>query len=178
MIKKAMIIPVIIFSLLYIMPTSVSAKKIVIGYGKLTMDQPNVGDFAPITLTGDLQTSDATISGFKITDGRGTGEGWKIMITATQFTDVTTNRTIPMDSVQITAPKITARGGSSDVNTLTVFSGTIDNPVGLKLISASKNGGMGKYDADTTPMTITLLPKNTFAGTYTSTLTFDIVSGP
>ena len=142
------------------------------------MDEPNVENFDPITLTGDVQTSDAAVGGYKITDGRGTGEGWKIMITATQFTDTQTKRTIPLDSVEIQAPRVAARGGSSDVSTLTVLTGTIDNPVGLKLISAADNGGMGKYDAEETLMVITLLPKNTYAGTYTSTLTFNIVSGP
>jgi hypothetical protein len=80
--------------------------------------------------------------------------------------------------MEITVPNVTARGGASDVSTLTVSSGTIDNPVGLKLISARENGGMGKYDADETVLTLTLLPKDTYAGTYTSTLTFNIVSGP
>lgn len=166
------------FLLMLLIPYIAFAGKVVIGHGKLTMDQPDIGDFSQITLTGDVQTTTATMEGFKITDGRGTGEGWNIMITATPFIDTATQRVIPENSVEITAPEITARGGASNINTITASSGTIDNPVGLKLLSAAPNGGMGKYDAGESQMKITLLPKTTFAGTYTSTLTFNIISGP
>jgi hypothetical protein len=169
---------IIIVLLILLIPYITFAGKIVIGHGKLTMDQPNMGDFLPITLTGDVQTTTSTMGAFNITDGRGTGEGWNIMITATPFTDTATQKIIPQNSIEITTPEIIARGGASDVSTITASSGTIDNPVGLKFLSAAANGGMGKYDVGESQMKITLLPKSTFAGTYTSTLTFNIISGP
>ena len=49
-------------------------------------------------------------------------------------------------------------------------------PTAVEFFNAAANTGMGKFT--TTPTVGVFVPQSSFAGTYTSTLTLAIVSGP
>jgi hypothetical protein len=49
-------------------------------------------------------------------------------------------------------------------------------PTAVKLFNAAANTGMGSFTV--TPTVQVAIPANTFAGTYTSTVTVALVSGP
>jgi hypothetical protein len=49
-------------------------------------------------------------------------------------------------------------------------------PTAVKLFNAAANSGMGKFTV--TPTVQVAIPANTYAGTYTSTVTVAVVSGP
>jgi hypothetical protein len=57
-----------------------------------------------------------------------------------------------------------------------VGSGRFDGAAAVKLFNAAANTGMGSFTV--TPTVQVAIPANTFAGTYTSTVTVAVVSGP
>jgi hypothetical protein len=148
--------------------------------GTLSMSSATIGNFSGITLNGQVQTTNASIGNFSVTDATGTGNGWNVVVKATQFTDSVNNVTLPTGSLDIALPTVTAQTGASDVSTITTSSGKVDNATGVKVLSAALNGGMGEYDVTyaTNALTLTLLPKDVKAGTYTSTISVTLTTGP
>ena len=152
----------------------------------LTWSAPTVGNFANVKLNGKVQTTNATIDNFTVTDASGTGAGWNVTVKASQLTTVPAAGsdeevlTLPMDSIKISAPKVTAEAGASDVLTIKSATGTIDNATGVELLSAEVDGGMGMYNMtfEEPALTLTLNPKDVKAGNYTSTITVSITTGP
>lgn len=144
-----------------------------------TISTTDFSDFNSVTLNGAIQNTTATFAPFKVKDPSGTGSGWKVTISATQFTN-TENQTLPLGSAVLTAPTVTAGAGSSDAGTVTTTGGAIDLATGssLKLLSAAVGGGMGTFDISESTLTLNLEPKDVYAGTYTSTATVSLVSGP
>jgi hypothetical protein len=149
--------------------------------GSLSMGQPTIDDyFTAVTLNGEEQSTTASLGAFTVTDARGTGSGWNVVVKATQFTDVSTGLTLPENSLDIAVPTVTAQDGASALSTLTIINNieSIDNATGVKILSAAVNGGMGKYDVAANTLTLNLQPKDVKAGTYTSTITVKVTTGP
>ena len=138
---------------------------------------PTVANFGGVTLNGTAQTTTASVGTFTVTDARGTGVGWNVTVQATQFT--MTGHTLPMNSISMPAPTV-AKIDSTSGNTPSITTGPylIDNASAVKITSAAADGtGMGSYTF--TPGTLTLsIPANAYAGTYTSTVTVSVVTGP
>jgi WxL domain surface cell wall-binding len=149
----------------------------VLNGGTIAVTTPSVDDFASVTLNGAAQSTTAGMGTFDVTDARGTGVGWNVTVQADQFDSGT--HTLPMDSISMPAPsvgKIAATSGSVP----SIISGPyhIDNASAVKIASAAGDGtGMGSYRF--TPDVLTLsVPANAYAGTYTSTVTVSVNSGP
>jgi WxL domain surface cell wall-binding len=115
-------------------------------------------------------------------DTRGTGAGWNETITSTQFTTGAPNN-YTLDTSASTVSGVTQSSGSG-TNTaptngitypLAVPAGSTA-PTAVKLYNAAANTGMGRFTI--TPTVGVFVPQNSFAGTYTSTLTLALVSGP
>jgi hypothetical protein len=148
----------------------------------LAVDSITVGSFDAVVLNGKLQSTNATIDPFTVTDPSGTGTGWNVVMAATQFTD-TSGKTLPQGSLTVAAPSIViAEGaeGSSPVDNIVKSGGTIDSGTGFKILSAPADSGMGTYTVSFAEdaLNLKLLPKDVKAGTYTSTISVDIISGP
>jgi hypothetical protein len=149
--------------------------------GSLSITQPTIGSFAGVTLNGQIQTTNATMGAFTATDATGTGFGWNVVVKATQFsTGGATPLTLPNNSLALAAPTKTAQAGASDASTITTAAGDIDSATGVKILSADVNGGMGTYDITfpANALTLTLNPKDVKAGTYASTISVTVTSGP
>jgi hypothetical protein len=131
----------------------------------------DAGDFTP-TYSVALATQDTT----------GSGSGWNETITSTQFaTGGASGHMLAPDASTIIG--VTA-AGSAGADTLpanviayplTIPAGSTA-PTAVKLFDATAGTGMGRFTV--TPTISVSVPQNTFAGTYSSTLTFGIVSGP
>jgi WxL domain surface cell wall-binding len=115
-------------------------------------------------------------------DTRGTGAGWNETITSTQFTTgAPNNYTLATNASTVTG---VTQAGASGTNTAATNSITYPvsvpagsgPPTAVKLFNAAANTGMGKFTI--TPTVGVFVPQNSFAGTYTSTVTLAIVSGP
>jgi hypothetical protein len=126
------------------------------------------GDSTP-TYTAALTTQDT----------RGTGAGWNETITSTQFT--TGTYTLATNASSLTG---VAEAGGSGTNTTPTNAITYPvavpagsgPPTAVKFFNSAANTGMGKFTL--TPTIGVFVPQNSYAGTYTSTVTLAIVSGP
>jgi len=132
------------------------------------------------TLNGANQTPTVT-QALDIGDATGSGTGWSITATSTTFT--TGSITLATTSTSVTAtPTVACDSGITCVTATNSVSYTYTlpaaatAPTATKLFNAAVNTGMGNQ---TVTVTWSLaLPASTKVGTYTSTWTLSLVSGP
>lgn len=112
--------------------------------------------------------------------GVSAGLGWNTTITSTQFS--TGTRTLPATVSTITAATSACANGGLCTNPTNVITYPLAVPAGsgpptaVKFFSAASATGKGVFTL--TPTVSVAVPQNSFTGTYTSTLTISIVSGP
>ena len=146
--------------------------------GARTLTPPASITFPNTTLNGQDKTT--TINGaFTTNDQTNSGSGWNITGTSTTFTSGA--HTLPTTATQITAASAAAaiQNCSLPTNSITypvTLPAAAIAPAAVKLYNAAANTGGG-------PSTVTLtfgltIPAKTYTGTYTSTWTFTIASGP
>ena len=146
--------------------------------GSLTLGSPTSVTFPTVTLNGKDQ-SVTTTGAFTPNDQTNTNSGWNVSGTSTTFT--TGTRTLPTTATQVTAASASTATQNCSLPTnsiaypLTLPAGATA-PTAIKLYNAAANSGAG-------PSNVTLTFKLTslasaFRGTYTSTWTFTISSGP
>ncbi|WP_087972500.1 WxL domain-containing protein [Oceanobacillus rekensis] len=145
--------------------------------GSLSLENVSINPFKAVTLTGSTQSTTTTLPEFSVVDATGTGAGWNLNIKATQLA-TTGGQTLPENSLNISTPTITAENGSSDASVIGSGNGDINSTTGVKLLTAEEDEGMGTFKITNSTLTLNLQPKDTMAGTYTSTVTFDLVAGP
>ena len=155
----------------------------VTGTTNATITGFTAGNFEDVTLDGTTKNPTSTLTDTTLIDARGTGDGWSVKLEATKFTSDTTSNaainTLPDNSLALGAVSIVGTEGSSLATDITIGSDTkIDKVGGVTILDADINEGMGTYTVKIAPMTLTLLPKDAKAGTYTSTITMTIAQGP
>jgi len=130
------------------------------------------GDQEP-TYTAPLTLNDTRTGG-------SAGLGWNLTVTSTQFTNGT--KTLSSEASKITAvAKACANGGlcTEPTNSITypvAVPAGAGPPTAVKLFNAAAATGKGLFTV--TPTVTVAVPQNSFSGTYTSTLTISVVSGP
>ncbi|HZQ85598.1 MAG TPA: WxL domain-containing protein [Acidimicrobiales bacterium] len=132
------------------------------------------------TLNG-LDQAPTTTQAIDVSDATGSGAGWNITATSTTFTTgavslsttATTVQSSPNVACDASATCVTATTNVSYPYTLPA-AGTA--PTATKVFNATANTGMG--DQTVTITWKVALPASTKAGTYTSTWTISLVSGP
>ncbi len=137
--------------------------------------------FGSTTLTGANVVATASET-FDIGDATGSGAGWDVTLSNTTFTAGT--HTIPNAAFVAALPA--APSCDTGVSCVpAVWSGSATPPLGgaglpgstgAKLLSASAASGLGDQSV-TIPWTATY-PANSYAGTYSSTWTLTLASGP
>jgi hypothetical protein len=137
------------------------------------------------SFTANLDNGDTTPTytvPLTIQDTRGSGSGWNATITSTQFsTGGGTPSTLATNASSLTGATSSCTSGTC-TNPTNAISYPVAVPAGstpptaVKFFNAAANSGMGKFTV--TPTIGVFVPQNTTAGTYTSTLTLAIVSGP
>jgi hypothetical protein len=132
------------------------------------------------TLDGTDQTVNYTIP-LSATDARGTGAGWNLTITSTTFNDGSghTLATTASSMTGVTSSCVAGGTCTNPTNSITyplTVPAAASAPAAVKLFNAAANTGMGRFTV--TPTIGVSIPGNSYAGTYTSTLTLAIVSGP
>jgi hypothetical protein len=133
------------------------------------------------TLDGTDQAPSYTMP-MTVNDATGSGNGWNVTITSTTF------------STGGGSPHLLSTGASTVTGvTSACATGTCTNPTNgisynlavpaggtaptaVKLFNAAANSGLGNFTV--TPTVQVAIPANTYAGTYTSTVTLAVVSGP
>ena|SRR5947209_5802617 len=134
------------------------------------------------TLDGTNQTPTAA-QALDLSDSTGSGAGWNITATSTTFTCCSGNHSLSTSATTIqSAPNAACDSSVSctlATNSITYpytlpAAGTA--PTATKIFNAAATTGMG--DETVTPTWQLSVPGNSFAGTYTSTWTLSLVSGP
>ncbi len=116
------------------------------------------------------------------TDSTGTGNGWNMTITSTQFTTGGGSpNTLPTGASTITGVTSSCATGTciAPTNAITysmALPAGATAPTAVKVFNAAANTGMGQFTI--TPTVSVAIPASSYAGTYTSTITLAIVSGP
>jgi hypothetical protein len=150
----------------------------------LTVDANDVAlSTAVLDGTDKISTSLYTSNAWTAEDARGTGAGWNVTITATDFSDGASH-TIDISEpdqefkIQIEDANISVIYGNtkptSSVTSMTAIPTTGGTP--LKIVSAATNTGMGSYNIP--PAFELEVRAETVAAAYTSTITVAINSGP
>lgn len=133
------------------------------------------------TLNGTDQNVTDTIT-IDAQDNTGSGGGWKLQVTSTTFsTGGATPKTLATTATAITGVTSICDAGTCTAPTngvtypLTVpAAGTA--PAAVSFFTSAVNTGMGDFTI--TPTFRVTVPANTYAGTYTSTMSITIASGP
>jgi hypothetical protein len=132
------------------------------------------------TLNGKDQTP-TTTQALDIGDATGSGAGWDITVTSTTFTtgavnlstSATTVQSAPGVACDVGATCITATNSIAYPYTLPAAGAA---PTATKVFNAAANTGMGNQTVTLTWQVA--VPASTKVGTYTSTWTITLVSGP
>ena len=112
--------------------------------------------------------------------GAGSGLGWNTTITSTQFS--TGTKTLPTSISTVTAVTSACMNGGLCTNPTNAITYPLAVPAGataptaVKFFAAATATGKGVFTV--TPTVSVAVPQNAFTGTYTSTLTISVVSGP
>ncbi|MDO9356362.1 MAG: WxL domain-containing protein [Solirubrobacteraceae bacterium] len=149
--------------------------------GSLTFinGSPSAVSFPSIALNGTDQTASQTQL-LDISDARGTGAGWNITATSTSFS----NGSVSLQgSTQITtAPAVACDAGIACVtptNSVT-YPYTLPSgataPLATKMYNAATSTGTGALTV--TPTWRLLVPATSAVGTYSSSWTMSLISGP
>jgi hypothetical protein len=131
-----------------------------------------------VTLTGLAQNNVAgTTTAWTAKDPTGTGAGWRVTVEATDFEksgDAT--KTIEVEGFELTLLDTAVTLVDGNTKPTSSFATAKALGAAQTLVTAAAGTGMGTY---TILPTFTLdVPADTYAGTYVSTVTLDIVSGP
>lgn len=130
----------------------------------------NSGDQTP-TYTTPLTVSDTRTTG---------SVGWNLTITSTQFS--TGTRTLATNASTVTGVSSACANGGVCINPTNSLTYPINVPSGSspptanKFYSAASATGVGAFTV--TPTIAVSVPQNSYAGSYASTLTIAIASGP
>ncbi len=149
-----------------------------LGAGTLDFTAPTSVAFSG-ALTGSNQVLNAS-QALDVQDNTGAAAGWNITLTTTTFTNG--SNTLPTNALSDTA----ATGGCDAGITCTLATNGITYPVAIpagasaptavKILSAAAGTGMGGQTW--THAMALAVPANARAGTYSSTWTYSLVTGP
>jgi hypothetical protein len=137
-----------------------------------------------VSFAGTLNGLDQTLSSpqaIDVGDATGSGTGWNVNATSTTFTAGAHTLATTATSLSA-APTDVCDGGATctlATNSVTypyVLPAGGTAPTATKLFNAAANSGLGNQTV--TPTWKLAVPASTFAGTYTSTWTFTLSSGP
>lgn len=148
------------------------------GSGGLNLTAPATVTFPPTTLTGFDQTLTATPT-FTVDDQRGSGAGWNLSGTSTTFSSGSS--TLPTTATRFVSPTPTNGAGFCEAPSNTVvypvtLPAAAVAPAATKLFNAATDSGLGAVDIVLN--TQLAVPAHSRVGTYTSTWTFTLATGP
>jgi len=158
---------------------TITATATISGAGSLALSSGSTA-----TLTDTLDGTDQTVSytlPLTLTDARGSGAGWNLTITSTLFDDGS-GHTLAAGASQIGSVAVSCAGSGTCTNPTsslsypTTIPAAATAPAAVKFFNAAATTGMGKFTL--TPTINVQIPGNSYAGSYTSTLTIAAVSGP
>lgn len=148
------------------------------GFGALSITTPATASFS-IALNGTDQTPVYQLPITVFLQGQGQNNGWHLLASATQF--VNGSYTFPATAsavLSMTLPASCSGGGCAlpSPSGSVVYPVTLPNTGGAAIYSATPGSGQGTNVVTANIQVAT--PANVYAGTYTSTVTVQVVAGP
>jgi len=143
--------------------------------GTLSVDAYPVA-FPPVLLDGLDQTVDASPAPWRAVDARGTGTGWNVTLTSTDFTAAGGAIAVGNFKVQLLQSRVTTVSGNTPPLTLSASFQALSSTVPLKILAAAPGTGMGSYDF--IPDFRLAVPPSTAPGDYEASLVVSVNSGP
>lgn len=151
---------------------TMTATATVTGTAGISLSLPSGPSFSA-TLNGSDQTNPfSPVLG--VGDARGTGAGWNLTISATNFSDGAGHSFAPGSVASATSACQTGSTCTTPTNSITyplTLTGTA-----AKFFNAALNSGLGLVNV--TPTIDVVIPGNAYAGSYTSTFTLAAATGP
>src|SRR5580692_1218839 len=180
---RLLIIPAVLAGLSALPAVALGAS--VTATGTLTGSTLSLTTTATPSFSANLDAGDSTPTytvPLTIQDTRGSGAGWNATITSTTFsTGGATPSLLATNSSSLTGVTSACAGGTcvNPTNAITypvAVPAASTAPTAVKFFNAAASSGMGKFTV--TPTVGVFVPQSSVAGTYSSTLTISIVSGP
>lgn len=172
---------VTVFSLLFatgaLADTKTNDISITVQSGEFTVTTSNINPFGEITLKETAETYTTSFANaFTIKDLRGTQEGWRLDVEASQFTSGT--HALPVGSLSL-AP-IESITGSGPLPTISTTENVIIDNGKVEIAKAEAGKGMGMFELTFPSDALSLVVDATTAkvGTYESTLSWTLVAAP
>jgi hypothetical protein len=158
---------------------TITATATVSGAGSLALSNGTTATLSD-TLDGTDQTVSYTVP-LTLTDARGSGAGWNLTLTSTTFTDGASHTlSTSASTIASVAMACVAGGSCTNATNAIAYPVTIPAaataPAAVKVFNSAANSGLGRFTI--TPTVNVAIPGNSYAGSYTSTLTVAAVSGP
>ena len=147
--------------------------------GSLTLGAPSSLAFPAVTVNGTNQTVATTLS-LTPSDLTGSGAGWNVTGTSTTFRNAS-SKTLSTAATQIASESTVTAGGNCALPTNAIaypiaLPAGAPAPTAVKLYNATAGTGKGPV---TVQLTANLsVPANAYNGTYSSTWTIAVASGP
>jgi hypothetical protein len=148
------------------------------GFGALSITTPATASFS-VALDGTDQTPVYQLPITVLLQGQGQANGWHLLASATQFVNGTYTFPATASSVLSVTPPASCSGGSCALPSPSgsvVYPVTLPNTGGAAIYSATPGSGQGTNIVTANIQVAT--PANVYAGTYTSTVTVQVVAGP
>ncbi|MDQ3728327.1 MAG: WxL domain-containing protein [Actinomycetota bacterium] len=161
--------------------------QITLAAGQLSYPTPfSAGNFPNTSLTGLQQTARASVNPWKVTDARGgLLNGWNVTVAASRFTDtVDATKRLPAGSLALTnTPTTSTTAGNTSLPPAALpVAAALDGGTTQKLATAALAQGLGEWTF--TPGNVgggdlvLTVPPNAQPGTYVSTITTTLATGP
>jgi WxL domain surface cell wall-binding len=144
---------------------------------------PQADAFAATTLTGQAQTVRTTFHDWVVSDARGSGAGWNVTMQASALSDGA-GHSWPGGSLKLTAPTgVLPVGVNLAVPPiLQAATFTLDGASPVKVLSAAAATGAGDWSATQANLLggdlVLTIPADAIAGTYSTTITSTLATGP
>ncbi|MBM7689048.1 hypothetical protein BCR24_09545 [Enterococcus ureilyticus] len=149
--------------------------------GPLVIDAVSSFDFGKIklgTLTKEAVVPEGKALGVQVTDKRGTGAGWDLSASITEFQNADKTKTLKA-SVKIPAGQVNT--SASDSSKAAVASEIILNSTAGTVFSASKDNGMGSwsdlFEGNNQKVELTV-PSDAYVAAYTATINWSLQDAP
>lgn len=133
--------------------------------------------FPTVPLSGQQKTTTFDIGNMTAIDATGTGSAWYVTASATQASSG--SKTLPTGSLKMDPVTSVAKSDATSSNVPTAAQTTakaIDSGA-VTILNASAGNGMGTYTVNIGEVELTV-PANTYAGSYSSNVTYAFVTAP
>ena len=155
----------------------------IIGGALVYTTQLTAGDFPSVTLDGSAKVVTTNVNPYVVTDSRGGASGWNLTVQASQFS--TGSNTLPQGSLLMTVPPLPTKELLANPlglpPTVQPTLSAIDGGSAQKIVSAAALPlvGGGAWTFTPLPNALALsVPAVVTPGTYTSTITTTLSTGP